>query len=378
MDFGKTRLKWHGLFFAIALVVPLGPADCRQICGQEIEARQAATVRPAAPAVAPSKLAATAVETPTNPGVRPGDSLWSYWDGQRHPGQDWAQPNYDDTSWNQGVSPLGYGDDRVKTRVSFGDDPKQRRLVVFFRHAFQLDEVSDRKLPVWGASVSFDDGIAVYVNGAEVYRNNLPDAPLKMTTRSVKAIGGAEEKKTLALHDRCETLHEGQECHRRPSSPNKPYQQRSDIRLASGADVGCRWRWNSCGCQSAATCSSAATSQAGCHGASIVLACFGRRSAVRRSRRNGQNASRRCTRECKKLGSIRSTRSNDGRRYTREIGGAVQRQSGVVGPVESKWRHESVFRTRRCVRRLDAYRRFGAKRCGSLPRLTILKSRSCK
>jgi hypothetical protein len=47
------------------------------------------------------------------------------------------------------------------------------------------------------ASLIRDDGAAVYVNGVEVFRSNLPAGALSFTTKASASLGGVDEKNPI-------------------------------------------------------------------------------------------------------------------------------------------------------------------------------------
>ena len=49
------------------------------------------------------------------------------------------------------------------------------------------------------ASLIRDDGAAVYVNGVEVFRDNLPAGALTCTTKASAGLGGTDEKNPITF-----------------------------------------------------------------------------------------------------------------------------------------------------------------------------------
>ena len=96
-------------------------------------------------------------------------STWKYLDDGSDQGTAWRSPGFDDSSWSAGDGQFGYGDGDEETTVSYGGDPNDKHVTTYFRHAFEsttgASELTLRLL--------FDDGAAVYLNGAEVLRQDL-------------------------------------------------------------------------------------------------------------------------------------------------------------------------------------------------------------
>lgn len=107
-------------------------------------------------------------------------SLWKYFDQGMLPSATWALPAYNDGGWAQGNAELGYGDGGEATVVSFGPDANNKYITTYFRKSFNLtDTIGFSGI---AASVLFDDGVVVYLNGAEVYRNNMPVGAIDYNT----------------------------------------------------------------------------------------------------------------------------------------------------------------------------------------------------
>ena len=133
-----------------------------------------------APATADADAAPAAVkaggEATVDAIIQRGQAKWKYWDSLEDPAQQWTELDFDDSPWKEGQAPLGYGDNFIKTKISFGDDDQQKHRVAFFRHKFQVTKEAASVPAV--AKIRMDDAAIVYVNAKEVYRFNLPDGPV--------------------------------------------------------------------------------------------------------------------------------------------------------------------------------------------------------
>ena len=78
---------------------------------------------------------------------------------------DWTEPLYVAENWQTGTAPFGYGN---------GDDETEVNEVntVYFRKEFQVEDVDS--VPYLAVFVYLHDGAVFYVNGHEVYRENMP------------------------------------------------------------------------------------------------------------------------------------------------------------------------------------------------------------
>ncbi|HEV2088131.1 MAG TPA: hypothetical protein VGR21_07450 [Cryptosporangiaceae bacterium] len=118
-------------------------------------------------------------------------ATWSYQDSGSDLGTAWREPDFDATGWATGPAQLGYGDGDEATTVA------PNRLTYYFRGTFtapagftptslQLETVRD-------------DGIVVYLNGVEVWRNNMPTGTITATTPATLAISGTAESAWLSV-----------------------------------------------------------------------------------------------------------------------------------------------------------------------------------
>lgn len=113
-------------------------------------------------------------------------STWKYNDGGASPAADWATAAYDDSAWASGAAQLGYGDGDETTVVGFGPHDANKFITTYFRKNFTLADTVGLGQP--SARVLFDDGVAIYINGVEVYRNNLPAGALTSSTLALEAV----------------------------------------------------------------------------------------------------------------------------------------------------------------------------------------------
>jgi hypothetical protein len=94
-----------------------------------------------------------------------GDS-WKYFNGS-DPGATWKNVGFNDAAWLSGPSELGYGDGDEATTIPANYPTSYFRRVI---------NVPNPALFTGGynLAVKRDDGIVVYINGTEVYRDNMP------------------------------------------------------------------------------------------------------------------------------------------------------------------------------------------------------------
>jgi hypothetical protein len=123
--------------------------------------------------------------TPMPPPDEITSQTWRYWDQGQLPAANWHQVEYDDSSWSEGPAPLGYGESGLGTTIDFGGDAAKKHITTRFRQSVNLDSFDPQEFVL--LSVTRDDGVAVYLNGQELVRDNLPanatpSTPAELTT----------------------------------------------------------------------------------------------------------------------------------------------------------------------------------------------------
>lgn len=117
--------------------------------------------------------------------ISKGDT-WKYFDQGSLPGANWQAEIFDDGLWQQGAAELGYGDGDEATVVGYGSDAANKHITTYFRKTFTVTDTVG--LGDLSASIRMDDGAIVYLNGIELYRNNMPDGASTYATLALQAI----------------------------------------------------------------------------------------------------------------------------------------------------------------------------------------------
>ncbi len=121
-------------------------------------------------------------------------SSWKYLANGSNQGTAWRATTINETGWSQGNAQLGYGDGDEATVVSYGSSSSSKYITTYFRKTFSI---ADASLFVnYTLKVKRDDGVAVYVNGTEVYRNNLVANASSTTLASLASDDGASFQTT--------------------------------------------------------------------------------------------------------------------------------------------------------------------------------------
>ncbi|RIK82106.1 MAG: hypothetical protein DCC68_07185 [Planctomycetota bacterium] len=128
----------------------------------------------------------------------PFGSRWTFLDNGTDQGTAWQAAAFDDSAWATGVGELGYGDGDETMLVGYGTSGSNKYVTTYFRREFYVDNTAALAEVV--ARAIRDDGIAVYVNGTEVGRDNLPAGALFNTLAGPNTIGGADESTPVAFN----------------------------------------------------------------------------------------------------------------------------------------------------------------------------------
>ncbi len=103
--------------------------------------------------------------------VLPLGDTWKYLDGATAYPSNWNQTTFDDSSWSSGQAQLGYGDGDENTVISYGGNGSSKIPTYLFRKTINITDVD--QLENLQLGLVADDGGIVYINGQEVFRNNM-------------------------------------------------------------------------------------------------------------------------------------------------------------------------------------------------------------
>ena len=97
------------------------------------------------------------------------NSVWRFFNQGVDPGVAWEQPGFDDSTWSNGLPKFGFGGDGERTSVGVAANGYTN---FYFRHTFNVTGAGS--IANLYARFIRDDGLVVYLNGAEAFRNNMP------------------------------------------------------------------------------------------------------------------------------------------------------------------------------------------------------------
>lgn len=112
------------------------------------------------------------------------ESEWMYHYADSAPSGNWKEVKYADTSWSPGYGLMGYNSSKEKaydTKIPYEEGDSAKYITAYFRKVFNIDDTTGLKNIT--ANITYDDGVAIYVNGKEINRFNLPDDSLHTELR---------------------------------------------------------------------------------------------------------------------------------------------------------------------------------------------------
>ena len=95
--------------------------------------------------------------------VSPGEN-WMYTTPNYQLPNNWNQQGFDDSSWSEGPSGIGYGDDDDATVIA-------QTISLYMRKEFQIFDMSEINRII--LDIDYDDAFVAYLNGLEIGRNLL-------------------------------------------------------------------------------------------------------------------------------------------------------------------------------------------------------------
>lgn len=116
-----------------------------------------------------------------NTAVIQDGSVWQYNDDDFSIGTSWKESAFDDSLWKTGNAPLGYGGVTNTTiATTLVNSPV---ITAYFRQDFEITDPTS--IIATYLEASLDGGGIFYINGVEVYRDNMDEGPFEHGTLSL-------------------------------------------------------------------------------------------------------------------------------------------------------------------------------------------------
>jgi hypothetical protein len=124
------------------------------------------------------------------------NASWKYFDKNSRPAG-WETTGFNDAGWASGPAELGYGDGDESTIVGYGTDINNKYITTYFRKTFNITGLNT--FVSLTLNLVRDDGAAVYLNGVEILRDNLPTGALAQNAVAPKNIDLAAESTPITF-----------------------------------------------------------------------------------------------------------------------------------------------------------------------------------
>jgi len=120
------------------------------------------------------------------------NSFWKYLDDGSNQSNAWATLSFNDAAWKMGPAQFGYGFSSEATLINYGPNATAKYITTYFRRHFLVNDPS--VVTALMVSVQRDAGAVVYLNGAEVFRSNMPlTGAINYLTPATLSLSGASK-----------------------------------------------------------------------------------------------------------------------------------------------------------------------------------------
>ncbi len=129
---------------------------------------------------------------PTTPGTTllAQGAAWSYWDAATAPGHNWTALGFREQGWKRDTARFVYNQGLLTPASWTVLSNVPGRVTTYYRTTFTAPATLTGSLTL---KLLCDDGAVVYLNGDEVWRQNMPHGTVTPTTRASRSIEGKEE-----------------------------------------------------------------------------------------------------------------------------------------------------------------------------------------
>ena len=109
------------------------------------------------------------------------ESDWLYFEGTSEPSAtqgNWSLIGFDDSSWTEGTTAIGYGENFINTNL----DMRSNYTTIYLRKEFEVSDVNE--IESLSLGIKYDDGVNIWINGTNVVSDNVPSQELPHTATS--------------------------------------------------------------------------------------------------------------------------------------------------------------------------------------------------
>jgi hypothetical protein len=118
------------------------------------------------------------------------ESTWKYCVTGTALDASWKTTNFNDAAWPSGPAELGYGNS-PRTTIGYGTDASHKYITTYFRKTFVVgNPAAFTNLSV---GLKRDGGAVIYLNGQEIWRDNMPAGAIDYSTLATRSVTGDDE-----------------------------------------------------------------------------------------------------------------------------------------------------------------------------------------
>ncbi|WP_114777570.1 heparin lyase I family protein [Botryobacter ruber] len=124
--------------------------------------------------------------------------VWYFLDDGSNQGTAWVAPDFTmSNNWKSGPGKFGYGITGTFTPVNYGPNEKKKFITTYFRKTITI--TNPGAFDFFTFNVLRDDGVVVYINGTEAFRNNMPTGTITYTTLATEAKDNGTVPQTFTI-----------------------------------------------------------------------------------------------------------------------------------------------------------------------------------
>ena len=111
---------------------------------------------------------------------------WKYYDEREAPPEGWQNSKKITASWKTGRSSLGYGALSPETTINKSKNRKNRVISYYFTKTVIIED--PKEFVLYQLKIKKDDGIVLYLNGEEIFREDMPLGKINHSTKASRVI----------------------------------------------------------------------------------------------------------------------------------------------------------------------------------------------